>query len=161
MLFASDLDHGRNAKINYRLQSASETFHVERDTGALVVSSTIDRESVSTYILTVICIILQYFYFCEAFNFNIQPSVSWTSEIGAEIETKLFPESHFIIIYHLDFQTCISSRLVDTFTALCIYQLLPRHFKDKIYVVYMDRMYVMFRHEQGSPINPLYSGISI
>ena len=58
MLFASDLDHGRNAKINYRLQSASETFHVERDTGALVVSSTIDRESVSTYILTVICIIL-------------------------------------------------------------------------------------------------------
>ena len=58
MLFASDLDHGRNAKINYRLQSASETFHVERDTGALVVSSTIDRESVSTYILTVICVIL-------------------------------------------------------------------------------------------------------
>ena len=115
MLFASDLDHGRNAKINYRLQSASETFHVERDTGALVVSSTIDRESVSTYILTVICLILQYFYFCEAFNFNIQPSVSWTSEIGAEIETKLFPESHFIIIYHLDFQTCISSRLVDTY----------------------------------------------
>ena len=53
MLFASDLDHGRNAKINYRLQSPSETFHVERDTGALVVSTTIDRESVSTYILTV------------------------------------------------------------------------------------------------------------
>ena len=57
MLFASDLDHGRNAKINYRLQSPSETFHVERDTGALVVSSTIDRESISTYILTVIFII--------------------------------------------------------------------------------------------------------
>ena len=54
MLFASDLDHGRNAKINYRLHSPSETFHVERDTGALVVSSTIDRESISTYILTVI-----------------------------------------------------------------------------------------------------------
>lgn len=54
MLFATDLDHGRNAKINYRLQSSSETFHVERDSGALVVSSTIDRESVSTYILTVI-----------------------------------------------------------------------------------------------------------
>ena len=53
MLFASDLDHGRNAKINYRLQSPSETFHVERDTGALVVSSTIDRESIATYILTV------------------------------------------------------------------------------------------------------------
>lgn len=54
VLYASDLDHGRNAKINYRLQSPSETFHVERDTGALVVSSTIDRESVTTYILTVI-----------------------------------------------------------------------------------------------------------
>ena len=53
MLFASDLDHGRNAKINYRLEPASETFRVERDSGALVVSSTIDRESVSTYILTV------------------------------------------------------------------------------------------------------------
>ena len=35
-------------------------------------------------------------------------------------------------------------------TALCIYQLLPGHFKDKIYVVYMDRRYAMFRHEQGS-----------
>ena len=54
MLFASDLDHGRNAKINYRLQSHSDTFKVERDTGALVVASTVDRESVSTYILTVI-----------------------------------------------------------------------------------------------------------
>ena len=65
MLFASDLDHGRNAKINYRLQSASETFHVERDTGALVVSSTIDRESVSTYILTVICITFSTFIFVK------------------------------------------------------------------------------------------------
>ena len=65
MLFASDLDHGRNAKINYRLQSPSETFHVERDTGALVVSTTIDRESVSTYILTVIFSFYstQFFYF--------------------------------------------------------------------------------------------------
>lgn len=54
MLFATDLDHGRNAKINYRLQSPSETFSVERDSGALVVSSTVDRESLSTYILTVI-----------------------------------------------------------------------------------------------------------
>ena len=54
MLFASDLDHGRNAKINYRLQSRSDTFKVERETGALVVASSVDRESVSTYILTVI-----------------------------------------------------------------------------------------------------------
>ena len=53
MLFATDLDHGRNAKISYRLETPSETFSVERDSGALVVSSPIDRESVSTYILTV------------------------------------------------------------------------------------------------------------
>ena len=54
MLFASDLDSGQNAKINYRLESPSETFKVERNTGALVVASTVDRESVSTYILTVL-----------------------------------------------------------------------------------------------------------
>ena len=54
MLFASDLDSGQNAKINYRLESPSEVFKVERDSGALVVSSNVDRESVSTYILTVL-----------------------------------------------------------------------------------------------------------
>lgn len=54
MLFATDADHGKNAKINYRLSPAHEKFNVERDTGALVVASTLDRESTSTYTLTVI-----------------------------------------------------------------------------------------------------------
>ena len=35
MLFASDLDSGQNAKINYRLETPNEVFKVERDTGAL------------------------------------------------------------------------------------------------------------------------------
>jgi hypothetical protein len=54
MLFATDLDHGKNAKISYRLSSTSDKFSVERESGALVVSGTLDRESVPTYILTVI-----------------------------------------------------------------------------------------------------------
>lgn len=54
MLFATDADHGKNAKINYRMSPASDKFSVERDTGALVVSSALDRESMPTYILTVI-----------------------------------------------------------------------------------------------------------
>ena len=53
MLFASDKDHGENAKISYRAIPPSDTFLVERETGALVVNSPLDRESVSTVILTV------------------------------------------------------------------------------------------------------------
>ena len=47
VLFAGDLDLGKNAKINVRRHSQSETFHVDK--GALL---RLDRESVSTYILT-------------------------------------------------------------------------------------------------------------
>ena len=54
VLFASDLDHGDNAKISYRISPPSEKFRVERGSGALTVTGTLDRESVSTYILTVI-----------------------------------------------------------------------------------------------------------
>ena len=54
MLFATDLDHGKNAKISYRMMPASDKFSVERESGALVVSGALDRESVPTYILTVI-----------------------------------------------------------------------------------------------------------
>ncbi len=54
VLFATDADHGKNAKINYRVAPPSDKFNVERDTGALVVSSALDRESMPTYILTVI-----------------------------------------------------------------------------------------------------------
>ena len=53
MLFASDQDHGENAKISYRAIPPSDTFLVERETGALVVNAPLDRESVSTVILTV------------------------------------------------------------------------------------------------------------
>ena len=52
VLSASDLDYGQNSKISYKIVPASEKFRVERETGALVVSGTLDRESVSTYILT-------------------------------------------------------------------------------------------------------------
>ena len=54
MLFASDLDHGENAKISYRAIPPSDTFHVEQESGALVVNAPLDRESVSTVILTVV-----------------------------------------------------------------------------------------------------------
>ena len=54
MLFASDLDHGENAKISYRATPPSDSFHVERESGALVVNAALDRESVSTVILTVL-----------------------------------------------------------------------------------------------------------
>ena len=54
MLFATDLDHGKNAKISYRMLPPFDKFSVERETGALVVSGALDRESVPTFSLTVI-----------------------------------------------------------------------------------------------------------
>ena len=53
MLFASDLDHGENAKISYRAIPPSDTFLVERESGALVVNAPLDRESISSVTLTV------------------------------------------------------------------------------------------------------------
>ena len=54
MLFATDLDHGKNAKISYRMLPPFDKFSVERETGALVVAGALDRESVPTFSLTVI-----------------------------------------------------------------------------------------------------------
>ncbi len=54
MLFASDQDYGPNAHINYKLDSVSDKFAVDSQTGALTVIDELDRESVSTYILSVI-----------------------------------------------------------------------------------------------------------
>ena len=54
MLFATDLDHGKNAKISYRMLPPYDKFSVERESGALVVSGSLDRESVPTFSLTVI-----------------------------------------------------------------------------------------------------------
>ncbi len=53
MLYASDEDSLDNGKISYKLISASREFSVESSTGALVVTGSLDRESVSTYILSV------------------------------------------------------------------------------------------------------------
>jgi cadherin EGF LAG seven-pass G-type receptor 1 len=54
MLFASDQDYSQNAHITYKLDSDSDKFAVDSQTGALTVSEDLDRESVSTYILSVI-----------------------------------------------------------------------------------------------------------
>ncbi len=53
MLFASDEDSGENARVTYRLETASSEFAVDPGTGALVVAAPLDRERVSTYILSV------------------------------------------------------------------------------------------------------------
>ena len=54
MLFASDQDFGQNAQITYKLDSPSNKFAVDSQSGALTVVEPLDRESVSTYILSVV-----------------------------------------------------------------------------------------------------------
>ena len=53
MLFASDQDYADNAKISYRLKSDSKHFDVDSGTGALTVARPLDREEISTFILSV------------------------------------------------------------------------------------------------------------
>ncbi len=53
MLFASDEDSGENARVTYHMETPSSSFAVDPSTGALVVSGPLDREQVSTFILSV------------------------------------------------------------------------------------------------------------
>ena len=50
---ASDSDTGVNAQITYSLSSDTDHFTINQDTGAIVTTSLLDRESTSGYLLSV------------------------------------------------------------------------------------------------------------
>lgn len=57
MVQASDSDVGQNAQITYSLTSgadfSADSFSINPQTGAVVTTKVLDRETVSSYLLTV------------------------------------------------------------------------------------------------------------
>ena len=53
MLTAADDDSDENGRVSYELVTDTDKFKVDRLSGALTIRSPIDRESISTYLLTV------------------------------------------------------------------------------------------------------------